>query len=171
LVVRPPSENAPRSAPCSAIGNAAAYGATGGKLFVAGSAGQRLGVRNSGATLVTEGAGKYAFEYMTGGVGVILGPVGPVLGSGMTGGEVYVYAEDPAATVARLHAESVAASSPTSGELTELRAILEEHAARTGSRRATLLLGDWTSASRRFLKVAPVAAAAQITSPPPAATG
>ncbi len=74
LVVRPP-EGAGEANPgtLSLIGNAVCYGATGGKLFARGRAGQRVGVRNSGATIVVEGAGKYAFEYMTGGTGVVLG--------------------------------------------------------------------------------------------------
>src|SRR4029079_47110 len=129
LVVRPLST----AGACSAIGNAALYGATGGKLFVAGAAGQRLGVRNSGATLVTEGAGKYAFEYMTGGIGVVLGPVGAVIGSGMTGGLVWIYDENgqlgaPGAVEERLHKESVRSAVPTAADLLQLRALVEEHA-------------------------------------------
>src|SRR5205823_5913476 len=88
----------------SLVGNAAAYGATGGELFVAGRAGQRFGVRNSAATLVCEGAGKYAFEYMTGGSGAVLGPVGAGVGSGMTGGEVFLL--DDGALDGKLHSDA-----------------------------------------------------------------
>ena len=95
VVVRaPPEVPAEARSALSVCGNAACYGATGGKLFAEGRAGQRVGVRNSGATIVVEGAGKYAFEYMTGGVGVVLGPVGPVVASGMTGGVLYLLDED-----------------------------------------------------------------------------
>src|SRR5207248_2703129 len=73
------------------IGNTCLYGATGGQLFVAGRAGERFCVRNSGATTVVEGAGDHACEYMTGGTVVILGPTGWNLGAGMTGGQAYVY--------------------------------------------------------------------------------
>ena len=99
----------------SLVGNAACYGATGGTLHVAGRAGQRVGVRNSGATIVVEGAGKYAFEYMTGGVGLVLGPVGAVVGSGMTGGVVYLL-DDPGQTMSdKIHPDARAphASPPT----------------------------------------------------------
>ena len=72
-------------------GNACLYGATGGELFANGQAGERFAVRNSGANAVVEGAGHHACEYMTGGTVVILGPVGPNLAAGMTGGELFVF--------------------------------------------------------------------------------
>jgi glutamate synthase domain-containing protein 3 len=156
----------------SVIGNAACYGATGGRLFVEGRAGQRLGVRNSGAVMVTEGAGKYAFEYMTGGVGVVLGPVGAVVGSGMTGGVVWIYDEAVASpspsTEGRLHRESVRAAPASEADLAELRQLVEAHARETGSPRAQALLADWDGASRRFVKVVPVAEtpAAEPVAPP-----
>jgi len=81
-------------------GNACLYGATGGELFVHGQAGERFAVRNSGAHAVVEGAGHHACEYMTGGTVVILGPVGPNLAAGMTGGELFVL--DPGRQVQRL---------------------------------------------------------------------
>ncbi len=81
------------------LGNACLYGATGGELFAHGQVGERFAVRNSGAHAVIEGAGHHACEYMTGGTVVILGPVGPNLGAGMTGGELFVL--DPNQLVAR----------------------------------------------------------------------
>ena len=101
IVVLPAS---PHDGVKSLVGNAAAYGATGGELLVAGRAGQRFGVRNSAATLVCEGAGKYAFEYMTGGVGVVLGPVGAAVGSGLTGGELFLL--DDGALEGKLHPDA-----------------------------------------------------------------
>jgi glutamate synthase domain-containing protein 2/glutamate synthase domain-containing protein 3 len=155
LIVRQPARvGFEARATASVIGNAACYGATGGKLFVEGRAGQRLGVRNSGATMVTEGAGKYAFEYMTGGVGVVLGPVGSVVGSGMTGGVVYLYDERGGAE-GQLHRESVRVEPAGPADLDELRALVAEHAAATSSPRARALLADWEAAARRFLKVVP----------------
>jgi glutamate synthase domain-containing protein 2/glutamate synthase domain-containing protein 1/glutamate synthase domain-containing protein 3 len=134
----------------SVCGNAAGYGATGGKLFVEGRAGQRVGVRNSGATIVVEGAGKYAFEYMTGGVGVVLGPVGPIVGSGLTGGTLYLWNEDDVAR--KVHAD--ARTEPlTLEDGALLEAIVQEHARETGSARAQALLDDWTNARERFVKV------------------
>ena len=73
------------------IGNTVLYGATSGKLFAAGQAGERFAVRNSGATAVIEGCGSNGCEYMTGGTVVILGDVGDNFGAGMTGGMVFVY--------------------------------------------------------------------------------
>jgi glutamate synthase (NADPH/NADH) large chain len=81
-------------------GNACLYGATGGELYAQGQAGERFAVRNSGARAVIEGAGHHACEYMTGGTVVILGPVGPNLAAGMTGGELFVL--DPNRQVERL---------------------------------------------------------------------
>ena len=75
----------------AAIGNTCLYGATGGKLFVAGIAGERFAVRNSGALAVVEGTGDHACEYMTGGTVVILGETGINFGAGMTGGAAFIY--------------------------------------------------------------------------------
>src|SRR5699024_5828831 len=71
-------------------GNTCAYGATSGRLFLAGAAGERFGVRNSGATLVVEGIGDHGAEYMTGGAVLVLGPTGRNLGAGMSGGSLFV---------------------------------------------------------------------------------
>jgi glutamate synthase domain-containing protein 2/glutamate synthase domain-containing protein 1/glutamate synthase domain-containing protein 3 len=151
LVVRAPRE-IPREAHASLslVGNAACYGATGGKLFVEGRAGQRVGVRNSGATIVVEGAGKYAFEYMTGGVGVVLGPIGPVVGSGLTGGVLYLL--DDGTVSAKVHPDARVV--PLTDEDAEaLRAVLAEHQRETGSARARALLDAFDEERRRFVKV------------------
>ena len=73
------------------MGNTVLYGATGGRLFAAGVAGERFAVRNSGAVAVVEGAGEHCCEYMTGGTVVVLGETGRNFGAGMTGGDAYVY--------------------------------------------------------------------------------
>jgi glutamate synthase domain-containing protein 2/glutamate synthase domain-containing protein 1/glutamate synthase domain-containing protein 3 len=151
IVVRPPREaKAEDRGALSVCGNAACYGATGGKLFVEGRAGQRVGVRNSGAVIVVEGAGKYAFEYMTGGVGVVLGSVGPVVASGLTGGVLYLLDEDGAAQ--KVH-EDAHVEPLGEGDLATLRAIVEEHHRETGSARAEAVLARWGEAPRRFVKV------------------
>ncbi len=151
LVVRPPREVPPADrAALSVVGNAAAYGATGGKLFVEGRAGQRVGVRNSGATIVVEGAGKYAFEYMTGGLGVVLGPTGPVLASGLTGGTLYLLRDETLA--GRVHADARIVALDDA-DVEALRGVVEEHLAATGSERARALLADFGRARERFAKV------------------
>ena len=136
----------------SAIGNAAAYGATGGELFVAGRAGQRFGVRNSGAALVCEGAGKYAFEYMTGGVGVVLGPVAPVVASGFTGGELFLL--DAPGLDAKLHADARWAPMDD-GALDRLADVLRRYEAATGSSTARELLSTRETLSARLRRAVP----------------
>src|SRR6516162_5502003 len=114
-------------------GNTVLYGATSGQLFVAGQAGERFAVRNSGAIAVIEGLGQHGCEYMTGGVVVVLGPIGLNFGSGMTGGLAYVLraeAEDV------LHRDFVRVEEISAAEDSWLRQILQEHLDRTGSSRA-----------------------------------
>src|SRR6266498_4757209 len=91
IVITPPSDDA--GEPWLA-GNTVLYGATGGELFVNGRVGERFAIRNSGATVVVEGAGEHACEYMTGGTVAILGPVGMNVGAGMTGGRAFVWDPD-----------------------------------------------------------------------------
>ena len=166
VVRQPAAVGAEARASASVIGNAACYGATGGRLFVEGRAGQRLGVRNSGAVMVTEGAGKYAFEYMTGGAGVVLGPVGAVIGSGMTGGVVWIY--DPSGAVEdKLHRESVKSDAPTIEDLASLRALVEAHFAETRSPRAKSILDGWAAESRCFVKIIPSPTAEAAAQPAP----
>ncbi|MCB1733017.1 MAG: glutamate synthase large subunit, partial [Halieaceae bacterium] len=90
LVVYPPRDSSFKSNDTVIIGNTCLYGATGGRLFAAGIAGERFGVRNSGAHAVVEGAGDHCCEYMTGGMVAVLGPTGVNFGAGMTGGFAYV---------------------------------------------------------------------------------
>jgi len=141
-----------------AIGNACFYGARGGRAFVRGSAGERLAVRNSGASIVVEGAGDHACEYMTKGTVAIIGPTGRNLASGMTGGELFVL---------RDHAKRLGPTPLTVQELDDeargvLRKLLAEHALRTASARAReLLAGDLGEFVRMAVGVAaPVALSA-----------
>ena len=128
IVIAPPPDDV--GDPCL-VGNTALYGATGGQLFCAGSAGERFAVRNSGAVAVVEGVGDHACEYMTAGTVVVLGEVGLNFGAGMTGGEAYVL--DRADELAsRLNDELVAACAPDAAALVELRLLLERHVRHTG---------------------------------------
>jgi glutamate synthase domain-containing protein 2/glutamate synthase domain-containing protein 1/glutamate synthase domain-containing protein 3 len=134
-----------------AIGNACFYGARGGEAYVRGTAGERLAVRNSGASVVVEGAGDHACEYMTKGTVVILGPTGLNLASGMTGGELFALRE---------HAQRLGPTPLIAHDLDEhararLRLLLAEHALRTASAQARKLLDDDLSS---FVRIAvPVA--------------
>src|SRR6185437_16110837 len=135
-------------------GNTIAYGATGGRIFIAGRAGERFCVRNSGATAVVEGAGDHFCEYMTGGVVVTLGSVGWNAGAGMTGGVAYLM------DWGQLNADSVVAREVPAEDAIELRALVEEHQRRTGSEVARALLADWEAALPKFRRLVPVAAVA-----------
>jgi glutamate synthase domain-containing protein 2/glutamate synthase domain-containing protein 1/glutamate synthase domain-containing protein 3 len=139
-----------------AIGNACFYGARGGNAFILGTAGERLAVRNSGASIVVEGAGDHACEYMTKGTVVILGPTGRNLASGMSGGVTFALGAQDTIRHRMGPTECVAAAlEPDDPEVETLRALLEAHAVATESPRAIELLADWPHASKRFVKIAP----------------
>lgn len=118
-------------------GNTVLYGATSGQLFVAGRAGERFAVRNSGALAVVEGVGQHGCEYMTGGIVLVLGPLGLNFGSGMTGGLSYVLRGEADEV---LHPDFVALAEIDEQEESWLRAVLEEHLRITASPRAARLL-------------------------------
>jgi glutamate synthase (ferredoxin) len=141
-------------------GNTICYGATGGRLFVAGRVGERFCVRNSGAIAVVEGAGDHFCEYMTGGVAVALGPIGWNAGAGMTGGVAYV------TTWNQLNADSVVAREVPAEDALELRALVEEHERRTGSALAAGMLADWTRSLKQFRQLMPIAAISTPASAP-----
>jgi glutamate synthase domain-containing protein 3 len=145
------------------MGNTVLYGATGGKLYCAGAAGERFAVRNSGAVAVVEGTGDHPCEYMTNGTVVILGEHGCNLGAGMTGGQVYVFDPDERLS-GRLNGQLVAAHPPSAEDLAELRVLLEQHLSHTGSLRAAALLERWPEASAAFRRVAPKAEVARLQS-------
>jgi len=158
IVLRPPEDDA--GDPVLA-GNTVLYGATGGQLFAAGRAGERFGVRNSGATAVVEGVGDHACEYMTGGTIVVLGSFGYNLGAGMTGGDAYVY--DPAHLLgSRLNPQLVDAARLDDEQAAGLRYLVERHHELTGSSLASQLLEDWDATLRAFRRVAPVDEVARI---------
>jgi glutamate synthase (ferredoxin) len=153
LVVRPPSDDI-SDIPVLA-GNTCLYGATGGELYLAGAAGERFGVRNSGATAVVEGVGDHCCEYMTGGTIVVLGPVGENLGAGMTGGQAFVWDPRFERLIGRVNADLVDAIRPDSAALDEVRWLIERHLGLTGSSRAAGLLADWERTSDELWHVVP----------------
>jgi glutamate synthase (ferredoxin) len=158
ITVRPPANDAGDP---YLVGNTVLYGATGGSLFVAGRAGERFAVRNSGAVAVIEGAGDHACEYMTAGAVVILGPVGRNMGAGMSGGEAYVF--DPSDELdGSLNKQLVAAYEPTTGQLESLKRVIQRHCEATGSTVADDILAAWDESGRHFKRVAPVAEVARL---------
>lgn len=136
------------------VGNVAFYGATSGRGFVNGLAGQRFGVRNSGATLVVEGVGNHGCEYMTGGVALVLGEVGLNFAAGMSGGVAYVY--DRYGTLpSRCNTEMVKLEEPSEEELAFVRELIVEHVERTSSPRGIKMLYRFDVLSKYFVKAIP----------------
>ncbi|MFL5824988.1 MAG: glutamate synthase large subunit [Thermoleophilaceae bacterium] len=136
------------------VGNTVLYGATSGRAFFRGLAGERFAVRNSGVSAVVEGVGDHGCEYMTGGRVVVLGPTGRNFAAGMSGGIAYVL--DEAGTFAeRCNAELVGLETPSAEDFEEIRALVDEHARRTGSPVAKRVLGDWDQLAGAWVKVMP----------------
>ena len=130
------------------VGNTVLYGATAGRAFFRGLAGERFAVRNSGVTAVVEGIGDHGCEYMTGGRVVVLGPTGLNFAAGMSGGIAYVL-DDDGGFRSRCNTELVGFDEIGADEALELRALVAEHAERTGSAVAERLLADWDARARR----------------------
>ncbi len=136
------------------IGNVAFYGATAGKGFINGLAGQRFGVRNSGATIVCEGVGNHGCEYMTGGMALILGEVGINFAAGMSGGVAFVY-DEYGTLSSRCNTDMVELKRPTERDFQTIRALIEEHARRTKSPRGIKMLYMFDDIKDKFVKVIP----------------
>ena len=136
------------------VGNTCLYGATSGRLFVAGGAGERFAVRNSGADAVVEGCGAHGCEYMTGGLVVVLGRTGPNFAAGMTGGEAFVLDED-ALFALRVNPDNVVTGEVEPQDEPAVKALLEAHLAATRSPRAQAALEAWPAARARLVRVTP----------------
>ena len=138
------------------VGNTVLYGATAGRAFFRGLAGERFAVRNSGASAVVEGVGDHCCEYMTGGRVVVLGPTGRNFAAGMSGGVAYVL-DEQGAFAERCNMGMVGFDELEEADAIELRALIEEHGRRTGSPVAARVLADWDGLLERgaFVKVMP----------------
>ena len=155
LIVNPPQGVRYRSDENIIIGNVALYGATSGKAFVSGIAGERFCVRNSGATAVVEGVGDHGCEYMTGGRVVVLGKIGKNFAAGMSGGVAYVLDMDSdlytKVNKQLVNIERVSAKL----DVTELKTMIEEHVAYTASAIGKEILGNFKEYLPRFKKIIP----------------
>ena len=137
------------------IGNVALFGATSGKAFIAGVAGERFCVRNSGATVVVEGVGDYGCEYMTGGCAVILGKTSKNFAAGMSGGIAYVLDEE-SDLYTKLNKSLVGFSKVTvSEDIQQLKSLIEEHTSLTGSVRGKEILDNFDEYLPKFKKIIP----------------
>ena len=154
VAVYPPSEAPFVAAENQIIGNVALYGATAGKLFVCGLAGERFAVRNSGARAVVEGVGDHGCEYMTGGEVVILGKIGRNFAAGMSGGEAFIYGNTPQ-QLARVNTETADIEPLSQDSCSRVKALIEEHVAATRSAKGKQLLANWPREAQRFFKIMP----------------
>lgn len=161
LVLKSPKDSVFKSHDSTIMGNTCLYGATNGKLFASGLAGERFAVRNSGAIAVVEGIGDHGCEYMTGGVVVVLGEAGINFGAGMTGGFAFVLDESRTfvdrynhelVDIHRVYTESMDA------HCDYLRCLIEEFVAETGSERGRSMLDHFADYIQHFWLVAPKAA-------------
>ena len=166
IIIRPLQECQFTWSENSIIGNTVMYGATGGRLFAAGRAGERFCVRNSGGTAVVEGVGDHGCEYMTGGTVVILGSAGRNFGAGMSGGRAYIYdvdgTFDSLFNKAMVQLEKLVEES----EVKQVQSLIFEHLEKTESPRANEILKNWKSEVEKFWVVAPYPPEAQPESKP-----
>ena len=137
------------------IGNVALYGATSGQAYINGMAGERFCVRNSGARAVVEGVGEHGCEYMTGGCVVVLGPTGKNFAAGMSGGVVYVLDEGNALYRNLNKGQVLMEKVESKFDREELRQMLQDHVAATGSEKARQVLDDFDAYLPRFKKIIP----------------
>jgi glutamate synthase (NADPH/NADH) large chain/glutamate synthase (ferredoxin) len=154
LSVRPPDGSPFKAEENVVIGNTVLYGATAGRAFFRGLAGERFAVRNSGASAVVEGVGDHGCEYMTGGRAVILGRTGRNFAAGMSGGIAYVLDED-GTFASRCNMGLVGFEEISEAEAIELHELIEEHHLRTQSPVASRILRAWGSYLPKFVKVMP----------------
>ena len=154
LAVRPPDGATFKAEENVIIGNTVLYGATAGRAFFRGLAGERFAVRNSGASAVVEGVGDHGCEYMTGGRAVILGRTGRNFAAGMSGGVAYVLDED-GTFESRCNMGLVGFEEISEADAIELHELIEEHHLRTQSPVAARVLREWADVLTRFVKVMP----------------
>jgi glutamate synthase (NADPH/NADH) large chain len=162
IVLKPPAHSTFSARDTVIMGNTCLYGATGGELYAAGTAGERFAVRNSGALAVVEGTGDHCCEYMTGGVVCVLGRTGVNFGAGFTGGFAYVldlerdFVDRYNHELIDIHRVSPEGMGP---HLQHLRGLIEQHVAYTASAWGTTLINDFRTYIGRFWVVKPKAAA------------
>ncbi len=156
ISIRMPKRIRARKKSHTVIGNVVLYGATGGKLLVAGRGGERFAVRNSGAAAVVEGVGNHCCEYMTRGTVIVLGEFGRNFGAGMTGGVAFVYRAS-AEKLENLNRDFVRTASFSMADEGLVRRLLRSHKFHTGSVTADLILNNWEDKRSHFVKVVPLA--------------
>ncbi len=137
----------------SILGNTVLYGATSGRLYAAGRAGERFCVRNSGAIAVVEGIGDHGCEYMTGGVVAVLGSFGKNFGAGMSGGVAYLLDEEGKFPVLANHEMIKGEPLSDPEDINQIKKLIYDHLDKTDSPRAKMILDDWPAYQAKFIKV------------------
>jgi glutamate synthase (NADPH/NADH) large chain len=156
IVVYPPAQARFPADENIIVGNTLLYGATAGEIYIAGVAGERFAVRNSGARAVVEGLGDHGCEYMTGGAVVVLGPTGRNFAAGMSGGTAYVFDRERAFPK-RCNLEMVELESLIDeSEIWLVYGMIENHLRHTNSQKARRILDNWEHLVPQFVKVMPV---------------
>ena len=153
IVVYPPKKSIFEADENILIGNVAFYGATSGKSFINGVAGERFAVRNSGITAVVEGVGDHGCEYMTGGEVLVLGKIGRNFAAGMSGGYAYILDCDERYVNTGL----VELRPANNDDLKRIKELVEQHVLHTNSTKGRHILENWNNFANRFTKVVPVA--------------
>ena len=153
IVVYPPKKSIFEADENILIGNVAFYGATSGKSFINGVAGERFAVRNSGITAVVEGVGDHGCEYMTGGEVLVLGKIGRNFAAGMSGGYAYILDCDERYVNTGL----VELRPANNDDLKRIKELVEQHVLHTNSTKGRHILENWNNFANRFMKVVPVA--------------
>ncbi|MCF0157844.1 glutamate synthase large subunit [Veillonella caviae] len=153
ITVYPPRQSIFEADENILIGNVAFYGATSGKSYINGVAGERFAVRNSGITAVVEGVGDHGCEYMTGGEVLVLGRIGRNFGAGMSGGYAYILDCDERYVNTGL----VELRPANNDDLARIKALVEQHVLHTNSAKGRHILENWNNFVNRFTKVVPVA--------------
>nr|YP_010337935.1 ferredoxin-dependent glutamate synthase [Timspurckia oligopyrenoides]UNJ17520.1 ferredoxin-dependent glutamate synthase [Timspurckia oligopyrenoides] len=155
ISIVPPNHMEFKSSEQVIVGNTCLYGASGGKIFINGQAGERFAVRNSNAIAVVEGVGDHACEYMTGGIVVVLGPIGRNFGAGMTGGLAYVLDEENQ-VLSSINKEIVTVQRIQTKEGAEqLKALLDSHFAQTHSEKTKGIIAKFDTCVSKFWQVVP----------------
>jgi glutamate synthase domain-containing protein 2/glutamate synthase domain-containing protein 1/glutamate synthase domain-containing protein 3 len=154
LILYPPPQSTFASEQNIITGNVALYGATGGEAYIRGMAGERFGVRNSGARIVVEGVGDHGCEYMTNGRVMVLGKTGRNFAAGMSGGIAYVFDEN-GTFFKSCNLETVSLEALNKEDIDEAKQMLERHASATNSERAWKLLALWDKVAYQLIKVMP----------------
>ncbi|MEM7386468.1 MAG: glutamate synthase-related protein, partial [Verrucomicrobiota bacterium] len=155
IVIKPPTNRSFVPHENTILGNTVMYGASGGRLYANGRAGERFCVRNSGGTAVVEGIGDHGCEYMTNGTVVVLGSIGKNFGAGMSGGQAFIL--DEVGDFEQLHNPELIKAAPLSGEedISLLKGLIQEHIDFSDSERGRDILENWSQFEGKFLKVEP----------------